>query len=28
VCFVSVGTVREPRPPRPRPQPADILASL
>jgi nitroreductase len=28
VCFVSVGTVREPRPPRPRPQPADILSSL
>ena len=28
VCFVGIGTVREPRPPRPRPQPADILTSL
>jgi nitroreductase len=28
VCFIGIGTVREARPPRPRPLPADILASL
>ena len=28
VCFVNLGTVRARRPPRPRPEPADILSSL
>lgn len=28
VCFVNLGTVRSRRPPRPRPEPADILSSL